>query len=173
MTLSFSDTSSATASTPPALSLSERLPLILSSCRTIAVVGLSPHPHRASFDVARYLQAAGYRIIPVNPNVAADGGEVLGEKAYASLLDAARHEKIELVNCFRNSIDIPPVVDEAIAIGAKAVWMQLGISNAAAAAKAEAHGLLVVQDQCIKIDHRVLLSRGLVTSLLAASPAAR
>ena len=159
-------TSPGTDSSLPALSLSERIPFILNSCRTIAVVGLSPHPHRASFDVARYMQAAGYRIIPVNPNVAADGGEVLGEKAYASLLDAARHEKIDLVNCFRNSADIAPVVDEAIAIGAKAVWMQLGISNAAAAAKAEANGLLVVQDQCIKIDHRVLLSRGLVTSLL-------
>ena len=144
------------------------MPFILNTCRTIAVVGLSPHTHRASFDVARYLQAAGYRIIPVNPNVAADGGEVLGEKAYASLREASKHEQIDLVNCFRNSVDIPPVVDEAIAIGAKAVWMQLGISNAAAAAKAEAHGLLVVQDHCIKIDHRVLLSRGLVTSLLAA-----
>jgi uncharacterized protein len=164
--LTLSDTS------PAALNPSGRLPFILNTCRTIAVVGLSPHPHRASFDVARYMQAAGYRIIPVNPNVAADGGDVLGEKAYASLLDAAKHEKIDLVNCFRNSVDIPPVVDEAIAIGAKAVWMQLGISNAAAAAKAEAHGLLVVQDQCIKIDHRVLMSRGLVTSLPAASPAA-
>jgi uncharacterized protein len=156
----------------PALSPSERIAFILNTCRTIAVVGLSPHPHRASFDVARYMQAAGYRIIPVNPNVAAEGGEVLGEKAYASLLEAAQHETIELVNCFRNSEDIPPVVEEAIAIGAQAVWMQLGISNAAAAAKAEAHGLLVVQNQCIKIDHRVLVSRGLVTSLLAASPAA-
>ena len=87
---------------------------------------------------------------------------MLGEKAYASLSEAARHEKIELVNCFRNSEDIPPVVDEAIAIGAKAVWMQLGISNPAAAAKAEAAGLLVVQDHCIKIDHRVLQSRGLL-----------
>jgi uncharacterized protein len=162
---------SSDASTSAALSPSERIPFILNTCRTIAVVGLSPHPHRASFDVARAMQAAGYRIIPVNPNVAAEGGEVLGEKAYASLLDAAKHEKIELVNCFRNSIDIPPVVDEAIAIGAKAVWMQLGISNGEAAARAEAHGLLVVQNQCIKID-RVLVSRGLVTSLLAASPAA-
>ena len=165
-------TSPGTDSSLPALSLSGRIPFILNSCRTIAVVGLSPHPHRASFDVARYMQAAGYRIIPVNPNVAAEGGEVLSEKAYASLLDAARHEKIDLVNCFRNSADIAPVVDEAIAIGAKALWMQLGISNAAAAANAEAHGLLVVQDQCIKIDHRVLLSRGLVTSLLAANAAA-
>ena len=133
---------------PP--SPAERIPYILKNCRSIAVVGLSPKPHRASFDVARYLQASGYRIIPVNPNAT----EVLGEKAYASLLEAARHEKIELVNCFRNSTDIPPIVDEAIAIGATAVWMQLGISHSAAAAKAEAAGLLVVQDRCIKIDHR-------------------
>ena len=133
---------------PP--SPAERIPYILKNCRSIAVVGLSPKPHRASFDVARYLQASGYRIIPVNPNAT----EVLGEKAYASLLEAARHEKIELVNCFRNSADIPPIVDEAIAIGATAVWMQLGISHSAAGAKAEAAGLLVVQDRCIKIDHR-------------------
>ena len=137
---------------------------ILTHCPSIAVVGLSPKPHRASFDVARYLKAAGYRIIPVNPNV----GEVLGEKAYATLLEAARHEKIALVNCFRNSEDIPPVVDDAIAIGAKALWMQLGIVNPAAAAKAQAAGLLVVQDHCIKIDHRVLLSSGMLKQ-----PAAR
>ena len=142
----------------------ERMPHILNHCRTIAVVGLSPHPHRASFDVSRYMQANGYRIIPVNPNAT----EVLGEKAYASLTEAARHEEIDLVNCFRNSEDIPPVVDEAIAIGAKAVWMQLGISNPAAAAKAEAAGLLVVQDHCIKIDHRVLQSRGLLNAPASA-----
>lgn len=136
-----------------------RIPHILNHCRTIAVVGLSHKPHRASFDVARYMQAAGYRIIPVNPNEV----EVLGEKAYASLLEAAAHEKIDLVNCFRNSEDIPPIVDEAIAIGAQAVWMQLGISNPAAAAKAEAAGLLVVQDHCLKIDHRVLHSSGMLT----------
>lgn len=141
-------------------SAAERMPHILKHCRTIAVVGLSPKPHRASFDVARYMQANGYRIIPVNPNTA----EVLGEKAYATLSEAAQHEKIDLVNCFRNSEDIPPIVDEAIAIGAQAVWMQLGIAHPAAAAKAEAAGLLVMQDHCIKIDHRVLLSRGLLTT---------
>ena len=140
------------------LPAAERIPYILNHCPSIAVVGLSTKPHRASFDVARYLQAAGYRIIPVNPNV----GEVLGEKAYATLQEAAEHEKIDLVNCFRNSEDIPPVVDEAIAIGARAVWMQLGISHPAAAAKAEAAGLLVVQDHCIKVDHRVLLSSGML-----------
>ena len=141
------------------------MPHILNHCRTIAVVGLSPKPHRASFDVARYMQANGYRIIPVNPNAA----EVLGEKAYSTLAEAAKHEKIDLVNCFRNSEDIPPVVDDAIAIGAKAVWMQLGIANAQAAAKAEAAGLLVVQDHCIKIDHRVLQSRGLVKNGAASA----
>ena len=134
------------------------MPHILQHCRTIAVVGLSPKPQRASFDVARYMQAQGYRIIPVNPNAT----EVLGEKAYATLLEAAQHEKIDLVNCFRNSQDIPPIVDEAIAIGAQAVWMQLGISHPAAAATARAAGLLVVQDRCIKTDHRVLMSRGLL-----------
>lgn len=140
------------------LAPAETMPHILSHCRNIAVVGLSDQLHRPSFDVARYMQAQGYRIIPVNPNVI----EVLGEKAYPSLTEAAKHEKIDLVNCFRNSPDIPPVVDEAIAIGAQAVWMQLGISNPAAAEKAQAAGLLVVQDHCIKIDHRVLMSRGLL-----------
>jgi predicted CoA-binding protein len=139
-----------------------RIPYILKHCRTIAVVGLSPRSHRASFEVANYLQANGYRIIPVNPKVAALQGQVLGEKAYATLREAAQHEKIDLVNCFRRSEDIPSIVDEAIAIGAKAVWMQLGIANAAAAARAEAAGLLVVQNHCIKIDHKVLLTSGLL-----------
>ena len=145
------------------IALAERIPHILNHCRTIAVVGLSPKPNRASFDVSRYMQAAGYRIIPINPNAT----EVLGEKAYATLREAAQHETIDLVNCFRNSEDIPPVVDEAIAIGAKAVWMQLGVAHAAAAAKAEAAGLLVVQDHCLKIDHRVLMSSGLLREVPA------
>ena len=135
---------------PPA----DRIHYILKHCRTIAVVGLSPKPDRASFDVARYMQAAGYRIIPINPNTA----QVLNEKAYPSLLEAARHEVIDLVNCFRNSEDIPPIVEDAIAIGTKAVWMQLGIAHTAAALKAQSAGLLVVQNQCIKIDHRTLRS---------------
>ena len=144
----------------PPIAPADRIPRILNHCRTIAVVGLSPKPHRASFDVARYMQAAGYRIIPINPNEV----EVLGEKAYASLTDAAAQETFELVNCFRNSADIPPIVDEAIALGGgiQAVWMQLGITHLDAAAKAEAAGLLVVQDRCLKIDHRVLLSSGAV-----------
>ena len=125
---------------------------ILADCRTIAVVGLSPKPERASFDVARYMQAHGYRIIPINPK--AGTSSILGEKVYASLLAASQVEKIDLVNCFRNSADIAPIVDEAIAIGAKAVWMQLGITSPAAAAKAQAAGLTVVQDRCLKIEHR-------------------
>ena len=142
----------------PTVSAAERIPYILNKGRTIAVVGLSSKPHRPSFDVAAYMQAHGYRIIPVNPNES----EVLGEKAYATLGEAAAKEKIDVVNCFRNSDDIPAIVEEAIAIGAMAVWMQLGISHSAAAAQAEAAGLLVVQDHCLKIDHRVLLSSGML-----------
>lgn len=123
---------------------------ILDRCRTVAVVGLSPKPHRDSFQVARHMQAQGWRIVPINPNAS---GEILGEKVYPSLSEAAKHERIELVNCFRNSADIPPIVDEAIAIGAQAVWMQLGVEHAAAAEKARAAGLVVVQNRCLKIDH--------------------
>ena len=122
---------------------------ILDNCRTVAVVGLSPKTHRDSFGVARYMQAHGWRIVPVNPKASV----ILGEKVYPSLTEAARHEHIDLVNCFRNSADIPPIVDEAIAIGAKAIWMQLGIEHAAAAERARAAGLLVVQNRCLKIDH--------------------
>ena len=125
---------------------------VLARCRTIAVVGLSPQWHRPSFFAAKYMQAHGYRIVPVNP--AALTSEILGEKVYPSLLEAARHEHIDLVNVFRNSTDVPPVVDDAIAIGAKAVWLQLGIEHAEAAAKAESAGLQVVQNKCLLIEHR-------------------
>ena len=128
---------------------SESIQEILASCRSVAVVGLSPKPHRASYEVARYMQAHGWRIIPVNPNAR----EVLGEKAYASLTEAARHEQIEMVNVFRHSEEIPPIADETIAIGAKALWLQLGIENDAALAKAAGAGLLVVQDRCLKVEH--------------------
>jgi predicted CoA-binding protein len=130
---------------------------LLKNCRTIAVVGLSSNPARPSFGVAQYMQAHGYRIIPVNPNET----EILGEKCYPSLSAAAGQEKFDMVNCFRNSADIPPVVDEAIALiaqaGIKAVWMQQGVNHPQAAAKAEAAGLAVVQDRCLKIEHRNLL----------------
>ena len=128
---------------------------ILKTCRTVAVVGLSPKPHRASFDVARYMQAHGWRIIPVNPVAAASGATILGERVYATLLEAAQQEKIDLVNVFRNAEDVPPVVTDAIAIGAPALWLQLGIENAAAAAAARAAGLRVVQDKCLKVEHAI------------------
>ena len=121
---------------------------ILTHYRTVAVVGLSPKPHRDSYGVARYMQAQGWRIVPINPNAA----EILGEKAYPTLEEAARHEPIALVNVFRNSADVPPVVDAAIAIGAKALWLQLGVVHDAAAAKARAAGLVVVQDRCLKVE---------------------
>lgn len=126
---------------------------ILKNCRTMAVVGLSPRPERDSHEVAQYMQARGWRIVPVNPNA---GGEILGEKVYPSLTEAARHERIELVDCFRKSADIPPVVDEAIAIGATAIWMQLGVEHAEAATRARNAGLRVVQNRCLKIDHAAL-----------------
>jgi predicted CoA-binding protein len=131
---------------------------ILTHARTIAVVGLSGDMDRPSFDVARTLQARGYRIIPINPHIT----EILGETAYPSLTAAAEHHRIEVVNCFRRSQDIPPLVDEAIAIQAKAVWMQLGISHKAAAQKAQAAGLRVVQNKCIKTEHAVLSARGVI-----------
>ncbi|MFM1909271.1 MAG: hypothetical protein RLZZ591_2948 [Pseudomonadota bacterium] len=126
---------------------------IISRCRTVALVGLSPKPHRESYGVARYMQSRGWRVIPVNPNAL----EVLGEKAYATLADAAAHEKIDLVNVFRNSEDVPPVVEEAIALGLPALWLQLGIHHDDAIAKAQAAGLLAVQDKCLKVEHARLV----------------
>jgi predicted CoA-binding protein len=124
----------------------------LTNCTTIAVVGLSPKPHRDSFRVAKYMQDHGFRIVPINPNAP----EVLGEKAYASLTEAARHERIDMVNCFRNSKDIPPIAAEAIAIGAKSLWLQLGVVNDDAAKQAKDAGLVVVQNLCLMVEHRQL-----------------
>ena len=126
---------------------------ILSSCRTVAVVGLSPKPHRASFEVAHYMQTHGWRIVPINPVAAASGTPILGEKVYATLADAAQHEKIDLVDVFRNAEDVPPVVADAIAIGAQAVWLQLGIVNHDAMATAQAAGLTTVQNKCLLVEH--------------------
>jgi predicted CoA-binding protein len=122
---------------------------ILTRYRTVAVVGLSPKPHRDSYEVSRYMQAQGWRIIPINPNAS----EILGERVYPTLTEAARDHTIELVNVFRNSDDVPPVVDEAIAIGAKAIWLQLGVAHDVAAAQAHAAGLQVVQNKCLKVEH--------------------
>ncbi len=127
---------------------------ILGTCKTIAVVGLSPQWHRPSFFAAKYMQGHGYRIVPVNPTTA----DILGEPRYPSLTAAAESlaaqgATIDLVDCFRRSEDIPPIADEAIAIGAKCLWMQIGVINESAATKARAAGLDVVMDRCVKIEH--------------------
>ena len=126
---------------------------ILKNCRSVAVVGLSPKAHRDSYRVAQYLQQHGWRIIAINPVAAASGGTILGERVYASLSEAAQHEKIDLVDVFRNSEDVPPVVDEAIAIGAPALWLQLGVRHDAALKKARTAGLVAVQNLCLKVEH--------------------
>lgn len=120
---------------------------ILRQSRTIAVVGLSANWYRPSFFAAKYMQEHGYRVIPVNPSYK----EVLGEKCYASLRDIP--EKVDIVDCFRKSEDIEPIAEEAIAIGAKVLWMQLGVMNEKVAEKARRAGLEVVQDRCVKIEH--------------------
>jgi predicted CoA-binding protein len=132
------------------------IPALFSECRTIAVVGLSAKPERDSHEVAAYMQANGYRIIPVNPTYA--GTAILGEHCYPTLTQAARalSEKgvaIDLVDCFRRPEHIMPIAEETIHIAARCLWMQLGIVNQAAAAKAEAAGLAVVMDKCLKIEH--------------------
>lgn len=120
---------------------------ILAQARTIAVVGLSQNWHRPSNFAAKYLKHHGYRIIPVNPMYA----EVLGERCYASLSEIP--EPVDIVDCFRKVQDIPPLAQEAIAIGAKVLWMQLGIVHVQAATIAADAGLKVVMDRCIKIEH--------------------
>jgi predicted CoA-binding protein len=121
---------------------------ILTGCRTIAVVGASPRPHRPSHGVMRYLQRQGYRAIPVNPFAA--GSTILEECCHASLAGIA--EPIDLVDIFRRSEAAGAAVDDAIAIGAKAVWMQLGVVDGEAAARAEAHGIRVVMNRCPAIE---------------------
>ena len=121
---------------------------LLRASRVIAVVGLSSKRARASFGVAQYLQSAGYRIIPVNPNES----EVLGEKAYAKLEDVPG--KIDIVDIFRRPEEVPPVVESAIRAGAKAVWMQEGVVHPQAAERARQAGLFVAMDVCILKEHR-------------------
>jgi uncharacterized protein len=121
---------------------------VLKKYKTIAVVGLSSNPMRPSHGVTEYIRGAGYRIIPVNPNER----EVLGEKSYARLEDVP--EKIEIVNIFRRAEEVAPVVESAIRVGAKVVWMQSGIENEEAAEKARAAGLTVIEDACIFVEHQ-------------------
>ena len=129
---------------------------ILLSAKTIASVGLSSNPEKESFWIVKYLQDQGYRIIPVNPTVE----EILGEKAYPDLESVP--EKIDVVQVFRKPEDVPPVVDSAIKVGARAVWMQEGIVHKAAAQKAREAGLQVVMDACMRVTHRRLIGENLM-----------
>lgn len=127
------------------------IPQLLTEAKTIAVVGLSNDPSRASHGVSRYMKQAGYRIIPVNPNET----EVLGEKSYPRVTDIPN--QVDIVNIFRRPNRVGEVVDDAIAKGGiKAIWMQLGIVNEEAAKKANAAGLFVVMDHCIMVEHMKL-----------------
>jgi uncharacterized protein len=121
---------------------------ILTKYKTLAVVGLSSNPSRPSYGVTEYMQSSGYHIIPVNPNET----DVLGEPSYASLDEVP--QKIEIVDIFRRPEEVPPVVDAAIRVGAKVVWMQLGIVNEAAAEKARTAGITVVMDACMFVEHK-------------------
>jgi predicted CoA-binding protein len=124
---------------------------ILARSRTLAVVGLSAQWHRPSYFAAKYMQDHGYRIVPVNPRY----DEVLGQKCYPDLRSIPH--PVDLVDCFRKASDIPPLAEDAIAISAKVLWMQLGIINEAAAQRAVAAGLDVVMNRCVKIEHARIL----------------
>lgn len=126
---------------------SDKLRRILRTYRTLAVVGLSAQWHRPSYFAAKYMQEHGYRVIPVNPSY----DTILGEKSYKRLTDIP--VKVDIVDCFRKAADIPAIVEDAIAIGAKVLWMQLGVENAEARRRAEAAGLEVVENHCVKIEH--------------------
>jgi predicted CoA-binding protein len=128
----------------------EQLRHILTTARTIAVVGASSDPEKDSHGIMQRLQRVGYRVIPVNPNEV----EVLGERAYPSL--AAVPEPVDIVDVFRRSEDTPPIADEAVTIGAKVLWLQQGITSEEAAARARAGGLDVVMDACIAATHSKL-----------------
>ena len=138
----------ATASMPD---MYDRLQL-LQQYRHVAIVGVSADPYRPSHFVAIYLQAEGYDIIPINPRYA--GQTLLGKRVYATLTEAKEAgEQIEVVDVFRRAENVPPIAEEAIAVGAKLLWLQLGIRNDVAARKAQEAGLTVVQDRCMKIEH--------------------
>ena len=129
---------------------------ILLSAKTIASVGLSSNQEKESYWIVSYLKDQGYRIIPVNPTA----NEILGEKAYPDLESIP--EKVDVVQVFRKPEDVPPVVDSAIKVGAKVVWMQEGIAHEEAAQKARAAGLQVVMDACMRVTHRRLIGEKLI-----------
>jgi len=128
---------------------------ILSNFKTIAVVGISPKEDRPSYIVASYLKSKGYRVIPVRP----DGEVILGEKVYHSLAEIPKEIGVEIVDIFRRSEDVPPLVEEAIQQRAKVIWMQEGVIHKEAGAKAEKAGLKVVMDRCMKKDHQKLINQ--------------
>ncbi|MBS1965614.1 MAG: CoA-binding protein [Chloroflexi bacterium SZAS-1] len=125
---------------------------VLHNARTIAMVGLSNRPERDSYAVARFLQRNGYRVLPVNPNLRE---QILGEQPYASLRDIPVH--VDIVDVFRRTEFVPQIAEDAIAIGADVLWMQLGIVNQAAALRAQRAGLGVVSDRCVAIEYRRLM----------------
>jgi predicted CoA-binding protein len=130
----------------------EDLKDILTSCKTVAVVGISPKEDRPSYIVASCLKSKGYRILPVRP----DGDTILWEKVYPNLMEIPKEIEVDVVDIFRRSEDVPPIVDEAIQRGAKVVWMQEGVVHKEAGAKAEKAGLKVVMDCCMKKEYQRL-----------------
>jgi hypothetical protein len=144
--------------------MNERVTLhrILERDRVIAVVGLSNRPHRPSHSVSAYMQSHGYRIVPVNPAYSNDTAGVLGERCFATLTDAAaalaaEGLSIDMVNVFRRSEEVLPFADEAVRINARSLWLQMGVVNYAAAEHAEAAGLDVAMDRCVKVEHARIL----------------
>lgn len=132
--------------------MEEEIKKILSSSKTIAVIGISPKEDRPSYIVASYLKSKGYRIIPVRP----DGDWILGEQVYRSLLEIPKEISVDVVDIFRRSEDVPPIVEEAVQRRAKVVWMQEGVIHREAGEKAEKAGLKVVMDRCMKKEHQRL-----------------
>src|SRR5512147_772011 len=132
------------------MALDDQIRDLLKTARTIAVVGLSNKSWRPSYDVAAYLRSAGYTVVPVNPEV----DEVLGLKSYPDLFAAARDHPIEIVDVFRKSEFVPGIVEQAIGIHARALWLQVGVIHREAAQRAHLAGLIVVMDRCIKVEHR-------------------
>ncbi|HZI22706.1 MAG TPA: CoA-binding protein [Gemmatimonadales bacterium] len=131
---------------------SEALRTLLREARTIAVVGLSPRPTRPSHSVARYLQRSGYRIVPVNPG----HDSILGERSYPTLAAAAADHAIDVVDVFRRSEVVGPVVDEAIGVRPRLIWLQVGIVDESAAERSSAAGIPLVMDRCLMVDHQSL-----------------
>lgn len=132
------------------MALDDQIREVLRTTRTIAIVGLSDKSWRPSYDVAAYLRSAGYTVVPVNPRVK----QVLGFTAYPDLITAAREHPIDLVDVFRKPEFVPEIVAQTVAIGARAIWLQLGVIHREAARQAHESGLTVVMDRCIKVEHQ-------------------